>query len=512
MPRPRTLFLLLFALTGGCTCGGDRDPDPAPGPDTRAWAREAIRASHVDWDDGERQVAIDAGVEALVRHECNRCHTIDDVEPAARPLHCTSCHQWLEGLTPDHRNYALLSSRYGEAVVQRYQRNIVHYVEVPDLTRIGARLRPSWMGEFIAQPYDVRPSLDETMVRTNVPEADLRAIVRYFAAVAEVADPYAADRPTPSQLARPSAARLAEGRALFVPRCGICHTFGNVDTGRTAEDLIGVGWPAKMAPNLRFTRDRMSAEITVAWILDPSAFSEPTLMPASGLSLEQAETVRDFLFFGDPELRPAPAAPSLEPPPPATRAVTWAEVKERVLGDVCVHCHMNDYERDDGPGNQGGFGWPGSRLQMRTYETLVFGAVYQGERRGVLEPTEGTTVSPLVAALMRRRVEEQRDHVPAFLDYERPAYPDAPPGMPMGLPSIDDEGVALIRAWIAEGCPGPTEITGMPGIDDGYLVPDGPIADNEGCGMRAPAEDRPAWSTQPPPSWHHREDRPASPP
>jgi len=173
---------------------------------------------------------------------------------------------------------------------------------------------------------------------------------------------------------------------------------------------------------------------------------------------------------------------------------------------------MNDYERDDGPGNQGGFGWPGSRLQMRTYETLVYGAVYLGERRGVLEPTAGTTASPLIAALMRRRVEEQRDHVPAFLDYERPEYPDAPPGMPMGLPSIDDEGVALIRAWIAQGCPGPTEVTGMSGIDDGYLVPDGPVVDNQGCQLRAPAEDRPAWSTQPPPPWHQREDRPGPTP
>jgi hypothetical protein len=41
----------------------------------------------------------------------------------------------------------------------------------------------------------------------------------------------------------------------------------------------------------------------------------------------------------------------------------------------------------------------------------------------------------------------------------------------------------------------------MPGIADGFLVPDGPIEVNSGCGVRLPSETRPAWSTQPPPPW-----------
>jgi hypothetical protein len=41
----------------------------------------------------------------------------------------------------------------------------------------------------------------------------------------------------------------------------------------------------------------------------------------------------------------------------------------------------------------------------------------------------------------------------------------------------------------------------MPGIDDGYLVPDGPVAPNRGCSLRAPSAERPAWATAPPPPW-----------
>jgi hypothetical protein len=63
--------------------------------------------------------------------------------------------------------------------------------------------------------------------------------------------------------------------------------------------------------------------------------------------------------------------PELVLPPAVIGPVSWAEVKESTLGRICVHCHMNDHERDNGPGNQGGYGWPGVGLRMRTYETLV---------------------------------------------------------------------------------------------------------------------------------------------
>lgn len=488
----------LFAILCVIACDDDEPHGPPPPPET-----EAILAGHqVAWSAEERAAALEAGRDALTRAECNRCHTIDDVPAAGRADHCVSCHQWIEGMEPGSRHYVLLSTRYGEDTLLRYKRNIEHYRLVPDLSGIARRLDPAWIDAFLRDPWDLRPALDETMVRTNLQAADRRAIVRYFAAVAGVADP--GPDPAARVLSSPTREQVAEGRALFLARgCTSCHTFGNLDTGKTLQELRSVGFPARLAPNLRFAKERMHRDVMVAWIEDPQLLSPGTMMPDLQLTHDEAERVADFLIGGDPQLEPPPPPPDLTPPEPLERTVGWAEVKERVLGRICVHCHMNDHERDLGPGNEGGFGWRGNGLAMRTYEMLVRGARPHegGERYSVLEARGPRNLPPLVEVMLDRRLEEQRDRVPAFHDHARPNRGRERPGMPMGLPSIPDEEIALVVTWIAQGCPGPTEVTGMPGIDDGFLVPDGPIANNQGCGVRAPSEERPEWSTQPAPEW-----------
>ncbi len=439
-------------------------------------------------------------------------------------MNCISCHTFLDGLAPDDRRYRTLAERYGEEVIQRYQRNIEHYLVAPDLTRVAARMRPEWIGAFVHEPEDLRPSMDETMVRTRLSDADRRAIVRYFAAVAEVADPHAppADAPTAPVLATPSAQRLAEGAALFLQRgCNLCHLVGNVDVGRSPEQLRAAGLPAVLAPNLRFTRERMYPDVALQWILDPQGLHPGTPMPDLHLTLAEGELVRDYVWFVDPRLEPTPTTAAHVLPPPVDRPVSWEEVKERVLGRICVHCHMNEHERDPGPGHVGGYGWPAAGLRMRTYEALVSGVLCEdllaaprgsapvppasltGARCSVLAPRTPGGVAPLLEVMLLRHDEEVRDRVAPMHDHARPHFAAERPGMPMGLPSIPDEEIALVRAWIEQGCVGPTAVTGMPGIPDGFLVPDGPIDQNSGCEVRAPAAERPAWASQPPPPWWH---------
>ena len=477
----------------------DEPPPPPPPPDV-----SAVLARHqVDWPEAQRNRALTDGRAAIERHQCNRCHVIDDIRPARRTDHCTSCHVWLKGLARGHRHYQLLSSRYSEEVVQRYQRNIDHYQQVPELTQVARRLKPSWIDSFLASPFDLRPMMDESMMRTNLSDADREAIVNYFAAAASVASPYGSRAPAPSREPQPSSERQRQGKELFLSRgCVRCHTFGNVDTEQSVESLREVGWPAKLAPNLRFVRDRMHRDVLVAWIEDPQQLKSGTSMPDLQLTHEQAERVADFLIWGDPELQ-APPRVDGGLPPLLSRPVPWEEVKEKVLGRICVHCHMNDHERDLGPGNEGGFGWPGSGLAMRTYETLVRGAVdaESSERYSVLEPRGESDTPPLIEVMLARRHEELRDRVAPFADHRRPVHRSSRPGMPMGLPHIPDDEVALVRTWIEQGCPGPTTVSGMSGITDGFLVPDGPIETNEGCELRMPAEERPAWSTGEPPTW-----------
>jgi mono/diheme cytochrome c family protein len=403
---------------------------------------------------------------------------------------------FLKGLEPGKDQYTKLADKYGKDVMERYQRNIVHLMKVPDLTGLGKRVRADWIASYLTQPHDLRPLLEESMVRHALDPKEVRDVARYFAAVADAPDPWADGYVAAAAPAKPDNDRLAKGRTLFANKgCVGCHVYGNVKTGIDAKTLEAGKSLSLLAPNLRFTKDRTRPEVLVDWIMDPKKLMPSTTMTAMGVTREEAEVLRDYLFHEDPALAAAPAVKEPEAPKPLDRAVTYEEMKEKVLGKVCVHCHMNDYEKDPGPGNLGGLGYKGVKLRMRTYETLVSGADDgKGARYSVLVPKKGETVPPIVQALLRRRAESARDAIAAFQDHELPNFPSGPPGMPLGLPAMTDDEIQVLVTWIAQGCVGPAKVTGMDGINDGYLVPDGPIEKNKGCELRMPSKTRPKWA------------------
>jgi cytochrome c2 len=498
---PKTVFAALALAFAAvfAACG----KTPPSGADAAAPIATTSAAPFVvptvTWDAKTRADAIAAGKSVLEKNECRRCHEIDDLPAPVRPNHCTSCHEFLKGLKPGEKQYEEIAKRNGREFIERYQRNIVHLIKVPNLTNVGRRVRADFIAKFLSEPFDQRPTLEESMIRHHLSDDDIKAVARYFAAVASAPDPYAADYKAPELGSRPEQTRIDKGKQLFLSRgCTACHTFGNLDTGVPRAALEGARATNELAPNLRFAKERTRPDVIVAWIQNAAQITPGTVMPPSGMTREEAELVRDFLFFGDPELHPAPATYAVVPPKLLDREVPYEEMKSRTLGKVCVHCHMNDYEKDTGPGNKGGFGYHGIGLAMRTYEALVNGAVgADGKRYSVLIAKKGESMPPLVAAMVQRRVEEQRDHVPAFEDYERPDYPKSPPailGMPMGLPSMTDEEISILATWIAQGCKGPTKVWGHPGMNDGLLVQDGPLKKNQGCEQRSPEHPRPTWA------------------
>jgi hypothetical protein len=465
--------------------GGNCDPPELPKPVPDA----APVAAHFPAD--QRAQAIADGRATIVHHQCTRCHVIDDIPPGPRALHCTSCHEFLKGLKPTDKQYKEIASHYGQNIIERYQRNIWHLQRVPDLTDVGKRLRPDWIVTFLAEPFDVRPVLTESMIRHKLSPDEITKVARYFAAVADVP----ADPPP-----RPEHAKEAEinaGRTLLVDKgCGKCHVFGNVPLGSSRADLEASYGTALLAPNLRFAGARMRPETIAKWIQGPQAFQKTATMPAQQVTDDEAAKIASFLVWGEPQLGPIPA-PRMPDVHPSPTPVAWEDVKERVLGRICVHCHMNDYEKDKGPGNKGGFGYVGVGMKIRTYESIVWGAEgTNGERYSILIPRNGEPYAPVVMAMLRRRVEAARDQVAAYDDHERPDYPSGwLPGMPLGLPAMTDEEIGIVERWIEDGCPGPTKVTGMAGVYDGFLVPDGPIAKNKGCELRPASKARPAWTT-----------------
>ena len=350
---------------------------------------------------------------AWVAGDCARCHAVPGQEPEPRVRSCAGCHVWVQAVSAKPEARARAIELFPDW--ERYERTVHSYLEVPNLEAAMARLDPAWVDGYLADPHDLRPRLPEGMPRFDLDPAERAALLGAFAAA----------RVDPPKSKRPRRARIADGAELFVSKgCAACHGFGALHTAA----------PLPMAPDLRHTRDRMSADMVAAWIADPQAVSPAATMARVELDPAEVLALRDYVLLADPGGVEPTAVTTL--PEPASEPVTWARVNERVFGRICVHCHMKPElnEGRAGPGNAGGFGWAATGIELQT-------------REGVMAVAER-----IPDALLRRRHEAARDvvgpgEVPAVL--ERPERP----GMPLGLPPLDDADTALVLGWIAQGMP-----------------------------------------------------------
>jgi mono/diheme cytochrome c family protein len=328
------------------------------------------------------------------------------VAEAPRSRSCSGCHAWISGTKHDPVEYERQHARF--PYWERYVENVGSFLAVPDLAASGARLDESWVAAYLLDPYEVRPGLYERMMRVPVTEsiaAFLRSQRKPLRGVAEAA----------SQIP-PSAAKadVDAGAALFANlSCGSCHAIGAIDR----EARGG-------APDLAYTRARMAPADIAALIADPVAFGAGAgrlAMPTFDLTAVEAARLRDYVLSVAPAREAAAAVPA--DLPLLTRAVGWEEVSTKVFGKICVHCHMTAEKNDGegGPGNTGGLGFAGKKLDLETWEALA--------KSSVLTPRNPGEEAPLVTRLRRRALE----HAPAL----------AP------------EDMQLVRSWLAQGAPGP---------------------------------------------------------
>lgn len=343
---------------------------------------------------------------------CADCHVVPGVAEPARTESCTGCHAWIRGVSANPPARAAALTLF--PLWPRYEADLRSYFTVPDLRVAFARLDPAWIATYLRDPHDLRPGLDETMVRVGLDAASLDTLAAWAGTfLVPVA-------PSPA----PSSANVAQGERLFAERgCGACHDFGaRVTTGAN---------PA--APDLRWARDRMSDDRLVAWIEDPTALAPTTTMPRLGLGHDEAVALRDYLVLADPGGTTASSRAVAAAPPTAP---TWDDVESRVFGKTCVHCHMDPAQNEGraGPGNAGGFGWAATGIELQTYEGV------RDHRDRVL------------AALRRRSTEEARDHVAPGQVPATVVRPELP-GMPLGLPALSADDLALVEAWYAAGAP-----------------------------------------------------------
>ena len=290
----------------------------------------------------------------------------------------------------------------------------------PSLVYTGRRLKPEWLEAFLTAPSTVRPSLGAMMPKLPISEVEAKIIASTLLKGAEPEVKIISGDP-------------ARGRLLLTEKkCIECHDHS--ETGPV------IPWQSKstvqrLAPDLSVTKYRMSPAMIVAWLTNPQAVAPFTLMPKPELNSEEIQDLVATIMTLPEE--PRPEIDNL-PLKPLDRAVSFAEVRERITDRTCRHCHANEQATGGaaGAGNTGGFGYPGKGLDLSSE---------QGLKRGVLDPKSGQRRSIITAAkgeyplLIKVLLTRHREMVG---DYDKERI-----GMPLGLAPVPFDDIQLLYTW-----------------------------------------------------------------
>lgn len=406
------------ALAAACGFAhkNDASPDAGANPSANAFQTSLARAPRGDANHGRA---------LLAELECNRCHATSAVEAAPHEKQCTGCHADILRGTP----------KGTPAQLTRWRSKVAELGDVPSLEQTGTRFRRDWLAGFLRAPHDLRPSLVPSMPRLALTEAQALDIATFLAPLDD------------DEVHALEGASVTRGAALAHDKgCVVCHRFEGAESpgGMIPTTIAIADLPRAMrlAPDLRFARERWRRGALVDWIEHPAHVKPDTTMP--DLALTRAEA-RDLAAW----VVDAPLAPPAKKAVPArlpvlARAVTYDEVATKVFRKTCWHCHGEpDFERGDGgPGNSGGFGFKGKGIDLSSYAATFAGFVdAQGERASLFVPlaeAKDDKTSYLVASLVARQREEAG---------ETPELR----GMPLGMPALGAEELQLVETWIAQG-------------------------------------------------------------
>ena len=414
MIRGLTIAVSLGVGLGGCA------REDTPPTDTVSVA-ETTTAAPRSLEPAADPTRISQGRALLERYECNRCHRIDGVAPVALELDCAGCHaQIMEGrfeAPPDQ--------------LAHWQEHVHALLDVPTLSSTD-RFARSWVAAFLQEAHTIRPNLGASMPRLDLSAEDAAAIADFL---------------VPSEEAGvPSFGDPDRGRTVLETKgCAACHRFDGVPSLAAPPppielDAATFSRGARLAPDLRHTRDRLRPAALVQWLRDPTSVKPDAAMPRIPLTEEEIADAAAYLLQAPLDLSP-PAAPP-QRLPVLDRPVTHAEVDAEVFAKICRHCHASpDFIGGGGPGYAGGFGLPERKLDLSSYDGMLQGSVGDdGRRRSLFKPLEDGTPR-LVAHLWARHAELAGAPI------------DGIRGMPLGLPPLSLEQIQLVETWIAQGRP-----------------------------------------------------------
>jgi mono/diheme cytochrome c family protein len=156
----------------------------------------------------------------------------------------------------------------------------------PNLKISGQKLRSDWIRQFLRAPRDhgkIYPVRQARMPDLRLKEDEVEAVVQYLVKMGGRKGP----EPAPPVVTTFTAARLDEGKNLFVLRCTECHTLGTV---------IETPLAKQQGPDLIRASERVHFDWAARWILDPKKIDPGTKMTVPGLTPDQIESVRQFVW------------------------------------------------------------------------------------------------------------------------------------------------------------------------------------------------------------------------
>jgi len=212
-----------------------------------------------------KEQQIEKGRFLISKYNCNGCHTID-----GRP-----------GLLWE------LAADKGSAP--------------PPLDGEGAKVQEKWLHDFLREPSTIRPWLSYQMPTFGLSEEEITQIVQYFTYLSGQEVSYQG-----LQLPKTTPEKLAGGETLFTKfQCAKCH---QVDPSSVK---MGASF---LAPDLKFTKDRLKPEWVTQWLEDPQGLQPGTMMPGffpdgqtpmtdllGGDARKQIEAIRDYLYRYEPQ-------------------------------------------------------------------------------------------------------------------------------------------------------------------------------------------------------------------
>jgi cytochrome c oxidase cbb3-type subunit 2 len=156
----------------------------------------------------------------------------------------------------------------------------------PDLRISGQKLDSGWVANFLKDPrvhgkiYPVRVA---RMPKLALSAREIDIMAKYLAAIGKRKSPEAKRL----DVATVSAVDMTEGKNLFVLRCTECHNLGKV---------IEIPEAKRQGPDLALVAGRVDYDWSKAWITDPKKIDPNTKMTVPGLTPEQIDQVRKFVW------------------------------------------------------------------------------------------------------------------------------------------------------------------------------------------------------------------------